>query len=188
MVHLTLCSGNNLNIKHLMLITTLVFSMGCRSQIKVHIRSELEPPFSNQGEQEDYWAQELFKQDYKTEFYPKFDGIINSNENKIIFGKIQYIEFLDLNSEHQLIFEKGLFYPDILGGVNLKIGNLEEMTFLSDNPKVRRFSFWLYRPNIANPLVYFFELTNNKANEKTDWKSFVEGARLTFVKNGWAII
>ena len=41
---------------------------------------------------------------------------------------------------------------------------------------------------MANPQVYLFELTNEKANEKTDWKSFIKNAKLTFVKEGWIII
>ncbi|GAA4239857.1 hypothetical protein [Winogradskyella damuponensis] len=183
-------------IKKMKLIVTillLTFSFGCKSQnnpekVETEKTTELKPPFKNQGEQEKYWAQEFFKEEYKKKHYSKFVGEIEKSENKIKFGKVQYVELFDTNSDYNLIFEKGLFYPDILSAISLRIGNLEELEFLSKNPKVKRFWFWLYQPNMANPQVYLFELTNEKANEKTDWKSFIKNAELTFVKNGWIII
>ncbi|MFI0431227.1 hypothetical protein [Mariniflexile sp. HMF6888] len=180
-------------MKLFVLILLLTFSTDCKSQsnsekVETEKRTELKPPFNNQGEQEDYWAQELFKKEYKKKHYSKFIGEITKTDNKIHFGKVQYIELLDINSDYHLIFEKGLLYPDILSAISLRIGNVEELEFLSGNPKVKRFRFWLYRSNVANPQVYIFELTNEKANEKTDWKSFIKNAELTFVKDGWIII
>ena len=178
-------------MRYLILILILTLTLNCKSQKSTVINepiTELKPPFNTQGEQEDYWAQELFKKEYKKKYYSKFNGEITRVENKIRFEKVQYIELLDTNPEYNLIFEKGLLYPDILGGLGLKIGSLEELNFLSNNPKVKRFRFWLYQWNSANPKVYLFELTNDKANEKTSWKSFLKNAKLTFIKDGWIII
>ncbi len=180
-------------MKLFVIILLLTFSINCKSQskpenVETEKTTELKPPFKNQGEQEKYWAQELFKKEYKKKYYSKFIGEIEKSDNKIKFGKVQYVELFDTNSDYSLIFEKGLFYPDILSGISLRIGSLEELEFLSDNPKVKRFWFWLYRPNMANPQVYLFELTNDKADKKTDWESFIKNAELTFVKDGWIII
>lgn len=180
-------------MKLFLTILLLTFTTVCKSQnepgkVETEKSTELRPPFKNQGEQEDYWAQELFKKEYKKQYYSKFIGEITTTDSKIKFGKVQYIELFDSNSDYNLIFEKGLFYPDILNAISLRIGSLKELEFLSNNPKVKRFRFWLYRPNMANPQVYLFELTNEKANEKTDWKSFIKNAKLTFVKEGWIII
>jgi len=87
-----------------------------------------------------------------------------------------------------LIFEKGILHPEIFNTLTLKIGSLDELEFLSNNPQVKRFKFWLYQPNMMNPQVYLFELTNDEANENTTWNSFMENAKLTFVKNGWIVI
>lgn len=180
-------------MKLILIILLLTFTSVCKSQsepekVKTEKSTELIPPFKNQGEQEDYLAQELFKKEYKKQHYSKFIGEITTTDSKIKFGKVQYIELFDSNSDYNLIFEKGLFYPDILNAISLRIGSLEELEFLSNNPKVKRFRFWLYPPNMANPQVYLFELTNENANEKTDWKSFIKKAKLTFVKDGWIII
>ncbi len=182
-------------MKSLILILSLTLCYSCASQVQltdstIEKKSGLrKPTFKNQGEQEDYWAQEFFKKEYKPEKYLKYSGEIKIREdNRIHFGQFQAVEIFNTNSENNMIFTKGLFYPDILGLMSLKIGNLEEVKFLSDSPKIKRFRFWLYRPNMANPQVYFFELTNNKATERTEWNSFIENARLTFVKGGWIII
>ncbi|GLB48735.1 hypothetical protein [Neptunitalea lumnitzerae] len=177
----------------LYVILVWVLTLSCSSvykttEVEVNSSIQLSPPFTNQGEQEDYWAQELFKKEYTKKQYSKFVGEITNTGNKIRFGKFQFVELFDSNSDYNMIFEKGLFYPDILNVISLNIGSLEELKFLSDNPKVKRFRFWLYRPNMANPQVYVFELTNYKATEKTDWKSFIKDAQLTFVKDGWIIL
>ncbi len=180
-------------MKLFVVILLLTFSISCKSKnklekVETEKKTELKPPFKNQGEQEKYWAQELFKREYKKKHYSKFVGEIIKSDNKITFGKVQYVELFDTKSDYNQIFEKGLFYPDILNGNSLKIWNLEELEFLSDNPKVKRFWFWLYHPYMANPQVYLFELTNDKADEKTDWESFIKNAELTFVKDGWIIV
>jgi len=90
----------------IVILLIITFSItSCQSQIgseqkKTEKKLELKPPFSNQGEQEDYWAQELFKKEYDKKYYPKFLGKIITSESKIRFGKFKYIEFLDTNSKY----------------------------------------------------------------------------------------
>ena len=76
--------------------------------------------------------------------------------------------------------------------VRLKIRGLEELTFLSDAPTVKRFELWVFigvnNQFIMNPEVYYFELTNETANKETDLKSFIENAKLTFIHYGGVVI
>lgn len=159
------------------------------SEIKVESKSELKPPFANQGEQEDYWTQELFKKEYKAKTYKKYYGEIKVDTiNRIRFGKVQSITLSGTDSKLNSIFTNGLFYPELLGSLSLQISDLVELEFLTDSPKVKRFRFWLFRPNMANPQVYVFELQNENATEKTDLESWFKQAKLTFLKAGWLII
>tara|TARA_R100000306_G_scaffold40171_1_gene39511 strand:+ start:126 stop:641 length:516 start_codon:yes stop_codon:yes gene_type:complete len=167
---------------------------GCTSQSKIvetkaEQKAELKPPFANQGEQEDFWAQELFKKEYKANTYSKYIGEIKlENENQIRFGDVQSIFISGTETKYYSILTNGLFHPDLLNALSLQITDLEEMEFLSNSPKVKRFRFWLFRPNMANPQVYLFELRNENATEKTDWEKWIKGSKLTFLKDGWIII
>lgn len=70
----------------------------------------------------------------------------------------------------------------------LRIGEFEELKFLSKNPTIKIFRYWEYRKGFANPQVYFIELTNIAADKSTDMETFIKGAALTFVKDGWIIM
>ena len=149
---------------------------------------EPKPHFRNQGEQEDYWAKQVFAKEYTKSEYPKFVGEIKIvSDSKIQFNEIQYAELWNSKPEYKLIFENGLLYPEILGFDNLQIRSLEELTFLSNSPTVKRFRFLLFSLAM-NPDVYLFELTNETANKNTNWESFIENAKLTFIKYGWTMI
>ena len=188
-------------------IILLTFSIGCKSQskpekVKNEKITELKPPFNNQGEQEDFWAQEFFKNQYEKQNHDKFSEKIsvivdkeildgNGNhfyfDNKIQFGnRILNIQLSDL--KYQSIFTSGILYPEVISSDDIRIGALEELTFLSNSNKIKRFRMWISYPKRANPEVYLFELINDKASEKTKWNDFIENAELTFIKNGWIII
>lgn len=171
--------------------------------------------FANQGEQEDYWAEKLFYEKYKKENYKKFAGDIKViDKNHIRFGnKILRGYF---SPELKSIFTQGIFYPQIITGDSvapkksneeiskmtdgqkvfynmtqndtLVIGEFEELKFLSKSPTIKRFRYWEYRKWSANPQVYFIELTNTTADKSTDMETFIKGATLTFVKDGWIIM
>jgi hypothetical protein len=171
--------------------------------------------FKNQGEQDDYWVEKLFEEKYTKQNYKRFTGeIVVVDKNHIRFGnKVLRAYFSpDLKS----IFTQGIFYPQIITGDSvtpkksekelrkmtdvqklfynmtqndtLAIGEFEELKFLSTSPTIKRFRFWEYRKGFANPQVYFIELTNTTADKSTDLTTFINGATLTFVKDGWIII
>jgi hypothetical protein len=208
-------------MKIFVVILIITFSIGCKSQSKLkkvetEKIQELKPPFSNQGEQEDYWAQELFKKEYiKKSFEIYSDEIKETGKTELIFDNKSF-HIYGVNDTLKGIFQKGILYPQLLSGYttekrkskkeldsltisgnyfyeltrgdNLTITNLEELKYLSNSPKIKRFRFWLSRPNSANPQVYLFELTNANADKNTKLSEFIENCELTFLKDGWIII
>tara|TARA_R110002033_G_scaffold170514_1_gene213207 strand:+ start:147 stop:797 length:651 start_codon:yes stop_codon:yes gene_type:complete len=205
------------------IILLLTFSIGCKSQsnleqVNTEKSTELKPPFKNQGEQENYWAQEFFKTKYEKQFYEKFSNDITEiaiNEIEEIdeiqlFYDNKSFKIYEIDKSLKLIFIKGLLYPQLFSGFsteprksekeldslsvservfyemsrgdNLTISNLEELEFLSDSPKVKRFRCWLMFPKTVNPRVYLFELTNENADKNTELKEFLENSELTFLK------
>jgi len=71
-----------------------------------------EPDFKNQGEQEDYWAEELFKKDHNEQHYQRYKGPIIINGDT--FGYSDKVLTVYTTPELKAIFEKGLFYPEII--------------------------------------------------------------------------
>jgi|SRR5689334_4847272 len=198
-------------------ILVILFLAICTFQTKAQTKDTfvVRTQFANQGEQEDYWAEKLFYEKYKKETYKRFAGDINViDKNHIKFGnKILQGYF---PPELKSIFTQGIFYPQIITGdtvapkksneeINkmtdgqrvfykmtqndtLVIGEFEELKFLSKSPTIKRFRYWEYRKWSANPQVYFIELTNAAADKSTDMETFIKGATLTFVKDGWIIM
>jgi hypothetical protein len=176
----------------------------------------VEREFKNQGEQEDYWAEQLFKKDYKKQKFEKFSGqIIITNRDTYRYGD-KVLNVYNTSAELRSIFEKGIFYPEIITGNtksetkskqqlgtmtanekffynlsradSLTITDFEELKFLSKTPQQKRFRFWLFRKGFANPITYFIELTNENATSATGIATFINGSTLTFFKEGWIII
>lgn len=171
--------------------------------------------FKNQGEQENYWAEQLFEKEYSKKYFKKFKDDILVTGNNFTYGD-QTLIVVHTPKELNRIFSTGLFFPSIITGdsktvvkskpeldtlpiaqqvfYNLTrtdsftISGVEELNFLTKTNTVKRFRFWLFRKGSANPTVCFFELTNEKANDKTDLASFINGATLTFFKSGWVVI
>ena len=175
-------------IKYSFLI--LILCLSCNSQKKKvkslsHEKKEIQPPFSNQGEQELYWAQEVFKNEYEQKVYDKFHGEIEIIAENTI-GYDTDLLTLYCNPAHKIIFTSGILYPKIFYSNSVGISNLKELDFLSNSPKVKRFVCHFYDNNsgLANPTIYYFELINETATEKTDFRSFLNYAKLTFVKRG----
>jgi hypothetical protein len=195
----------------ILIVTIVAFQTKAQTKDTFIVRTQ----FANQGEQEDYWAEKLFHEKYKKENYKRYTGDIKViDKNHIRFGnKILQGYF---SPELKSIFTQGIFYPQIITGdsVSLKksnkeisamtdgqrvfykmnqndtlvIGEFEELKFLSKSPTIRRFRYWVYRKWSANPQVYFIELTNTGADKSTDMETFIKGATLTFVKEGWIIM
>ena len=206
-------------MRYLIIIVIVIFTFGCKTQRNEIIAvptSDFKPPFRNQGEQENYWAQEVFKSNYKKLKYDKYSGKIENIDNEIFIYGNKSFNLYGVNNTLVRIFSKGILYPQLISGHNseprktkqeldplstsehliyeymrsddLTITNLEELGYLSNSPKVKRFRLWLGGPKSANPQVYLFELTNINADKKTDLKEFIESSQLTFLKEGWIII
>lgn len=183
------------------LLIFIFFSANCQ-ETKVK-----EPTFETQGEQEDYWAKKLFEKEYKKQEYYKFEGRITVVDEFTIKYDDEILSIYNTKAELKKVFEKGIFYPRIITGPlksgkprkielesmlfrddSLRITDFEEQIFLNYYPKVKRFKFWLYMKGVANPTVYFIELTNENAKAETDIENFINGSKLTFFVKGWMIL
>ena len=197
--------------KKYLIIIVLLLLLGCSSQKKYNYsvsNNKKKTMIRTQEEQEKLWAQNIFKNNYKKTEYDKFNGVITKKDSLFQFigidsltyfekysvfqfGEKQSIVFIDENSDYQLIFEKGLLHPAIFGLEKVKVGYIKELCFLSNNPKIKRFSFQEYcqEPySVHCSRICYFELTNETATKKTNWNSFLENAKLTFLKAGSIII
>ena len=201
--------------RHFFIITVLTLTfISVDAQTTDH-KKQTKREFKNQGEQEDYWAERLFKKEYSKTSFDKFKGDVVINGDGFIFGDKTFV-IVNTPKELKPIFSSGLFYPNIITGDtksviksqaeldtlsteqkvfynltrtdSLTISGFEELKFLTKANTQKRFRFWLFRKGTANPTVCFIELTNDKANDKTDLTTFINGAVLTFFKSGWIVI
>jgi len=171
----------------LIVILIITFSESIAQIDSIKEKQESELNFNNQGEQEDYWAEQLFNENYTKQKYNKFDGEINIiDENNIMYDST-LVELFDCDKVLKTIFQTGLFYPKILNTNKLKISNIEELKFLITTPKTKRLRFYLWNEIILHPTVYFIELTYEGVDEKTDLHTFIKNSELTFIKRGWMI-
>ena len=164
---------------------------------------------TTQGQQEQYWAQEIFDKKYTPQGFELYKGAIKIlTETTFDYDK-SFISANFVEKEYKILFEKGIFYPAIFAGYNdgrileppqlsdsikkgsiynffrtdsLFVGILEDLEFLNLSPKIKRFKLYLSRSGLMNPSMYIFELTNEKATRKTSLLSFVTDAKLTFLK------
>ncbi|KGO84672.1 hypothetical protein, partial [Flavobacterium suncheonense] len=192
------CCIKVLNPPVTIIILFLIVSISVNAQKK-------ERTFKNQGEQEDYWAEKQFEENYYEESYRKFkETIVIIDENTIKYNNEVLI--LDVEKKLKPIFEKGIFYPEIITGKvksgqarkeeldsmlirndSMYISNLKEIK--SPHPvTIKRFRFWLSQKGSANPTACLIELTNNTATKNTKLEDFIIGSRITFFKSGWKAI
>jgi hypothetical protein len=160
------------------------------SQHRKTRREKSEPDFETAGEQEIYWAKEIFKNDYKTVHYKKFEGSVGKVDPLTFKFDTVTFKLIEEQPVFSLILENRLLNPSTLGS---SLHDFEEPEYLKTSPQVKRFKIvvgvWFNGGiKLANPIVYFFELTNKKATKDTDIKTFIEGAELTFLKQGWVMI
>ncbi|PNQ72884.1 hypothetical protein C1T31_09250 [Hanstruepera neustonica] len=137
------------------------------------------------------------------------------NETKFIYDDKSF-KIYEKNETLKLILKKGILYPQLFSGFstelrksdneldslsvsdrafyemsrgdNLTISNLEELKFLSESPKIKRFRFWVMFPKTTNAREYMIELTNENADKNTELKEFIENSKLTFLKMSNIII
>ena len=143
--------------------------------------------FKNQEEQENYWTRNIFEENYTKETFRKFSGKIIVSGDTIKYLDKYFLAWVPTKFKN--IFSSGIFYPTVITGQSkssyrLTISNFEELDFLSESPIQKRFRFWLQGKGLVNPTVCFIELTNQNATENTDIETFINGASLTFYKEG----
>lgn len=143
-------------------------------------------------------ARSIFSsKEYTKSNYPRFNKlkIKQINNNTYQFGDRTLSISID-NERNKTWFRNGIFNPDIVFGNifnlttndSLSICCLEELEPLNPNPQTKRFKFWLFRVGLLNPLEYYVEFTNEKANRNTSLRAFVKNARMTFFYKGTLII
>jgi hypothetical protein len=147
--------------------------------------------FKNQGGQEDYWTRNIFAENYTKKTFRKYSGKIVVSGDTIKYLDKYFLTWVP--SKFKNIFSSGIFYPTVITGQSkssyrLKISNFEELDFLSKTPTQKKFRFWLQGIGLVNPTVCFIELTNQDATDNTDIETFINGASLTFYKEGWIVI
>lgn len=148
-------------------------------------KKEVTPNFANQGEQEVYWTKKLFESKYKKQNFKKYNGNIKLDDNHDVMYGDTVVQISGCDGDLKSIFTSGLLYPQIWGENKIRIGNVEELHFLNQSPKNKRFTFLMWHPQMHNPTVCFFELTNDKASKKTNIAQFIKGSKLTFFQSGW---
>lgn len=168
------------------------------------------PEFETQGEQEAYWAKELFESFYIKQKYPVFKGTLSIKDEKYFAFNGQVLIVSTNAAELKSIFSKGIFYPQIITGDcptqkpdsgdkqnkvvelfscdSLTISSIEELKFPNTSIKQKRFRFYLWRNGLANPQLQMIELTNDKAKKNITLADFIKGAHLTFYKAGSILI
>ena len=187
----------------LLKIILLFLPVCCLAQNKV-----TKPEFANQGEQEDYWARQLFDSSYVKQEYPLFSGTITIKDGEYFSFNGQVL-IVSSPAELVPVFSGGIFYPQLITGDcgtqqgspgkkkevpalfgcdSLRISDIEELTFMATSVAQKRFRFLLWRKGFANPRLQFLELTNDRAKENMTLTEFIKGARLTFYKAGSILI
>ena len=69
-------------------------------------------------------------------------------------------------------------------GHTIKIDYFELLNDVKSKSMQRRFKFWVDGVG-GGATVLILELTNEKADNKTDIESFIEGAKVTFLRQAW---
>jgi len=67
---------------------------------------------------------------------------------------------------------------------SLTITDFTVRNSFNESPTKRRFDFLLFYKGFANPTEYSIELINENATKKTDLRTFIDGASLTYIKRG----
>ncbi|MEG2310230.1 hypothetical protein SAMN05421796_10614 [Chryseobacterium piscicola] len=158
---------------------------------------------------------EHFEKNYKKQNYKKFNGTIIVNNNNVSFDKrtitfdtaekiIQTIlkngliypqliseyqaekykkETTDRTQKRFMKIQKD--WKSSFDIVSLKLSQLQDLQYFKNNIQVKRFKVISKNNNLPNSVIYFFELTNEKATAKTNLEDFVNGAKLTFFEQEW---
>lgn len=162
------------------------------------------------------FAMGVFKSDlYRPATLQKFGGEIKKTGDTYYKFGDKKLKISVPDTTLLIIFQKGIFNPDIVFGEetthkeqaeldtlpqnqkvfynltrndSLSICCFEPLGLLDPNPQTRRFKFWVFRIGMANPTEYYLELQNYKATKATTLKEFLESSTMTFYYKGTIII
>ena len=185
----------------------LLFSLSLSLLLSINVFGQkTEKPTSK-----DKAAIEHFKNDYKKKNYKKFSGNISVKDNQVLFDtKIIYYDKSDkitkLILQEGLVYPQLLTdfqidkfenedsdrtqkrfvrlqknWKDSFEVNNIKLSNASELLFLSSDVKVKRFKISCKDPKFPNIMVYYFELTNKNATDKTPLEEFIKNSKLTYI-------
>jgi hypothetical protein len=177
--------------RYLICLLVLCSPWACRAQ--QHLDNERIPAqreFATAGEQDEYWARKLFQDQYRYHEHANFKDSIYA---RLVMGKYQLSYGRDtltaeLNPALLPLLIKGLIYPHVAGFSLQKVCCFQELPHATNSPQRRRFMFWSFEPMMLNPTVYIFEIENRRATVNTDIGSFLKGAVLTFMHEGWLVL
>jgi hypothetical protein len=154
---------------------------------------------------------EHFKSDYKKKNYKKFEGKTTIKDTQVQFDdKIIYYDksdkiiasvlkegliypqlltdyqmekFLDETTDRtQKRFLKLQKDPRASFDVNnVKLSSIKELTFVSSNPKAKRFKITFKDTRINSTILYLIEFTNKSAKENTPLEEFIKDSSLTYL-------
>lgn len=146
--------------------------------------------------------------------YKPFAGHINVIDS----GAVQYngdvLLIKGISPEYFYLFQHGILHSGLFGGgkgnsqkINLDtlsanqkafyafirtdtltISNITAQSLKDNSKKVKRFTFWLFKKGLANPIEYHFELTNPNGTNSTNSATFIQGSKLTLFEQGSIII
>ncbi|NVO32300.1 hypothetical protein [Hymenobacter lapidiphilus] len=146
--------------------------------------------FATAGEQDEYWARKLFQEKYLYHEYARFKGpiLVSSGEGKYRLSYARDTLMAELNPAFRPLLTEGILYPHVAGFSFQNICCFRELPHATNSPQRRRLVFWSFEPLMLNPTVYVLEVKNSQATENTDLETFLKGAVLTFIQEGWIII
>ena len=111
-----------------------------------------------------------------------------SNDGLLVRYENDSLRLIDVDDRFVRLFTNGTLYPTVADLYLHRISTIEELKQSTNSPQRRRFTFLAYTPRMVNPTKYVFELTNPQATGTTDLPTFLNGAVLSFIKEGWIML
>ena len=173
--------AKNRFMKQLVILTiSTFFFIGCGQLNSIKHR-----PFSDNQKQ----RLKSYNEKYYYHPHPKIKGnvdILKTDSGLFVAMDSVYFQFNDSNLTYLELFKIKLIPLDIIKNT-VHVFSFEEFYYFPISKHQRRFKFWYYQTNqdgffYINPNECIFELTNKNANRKTDLKTFISGAELTFYR------
>jgi hypothetical protein len=101
-----------LNHKYATFMLVIVFYCGCAEKPLSTKPFAVKTEFENEGQRQDYEAEQLFNQNYKVEYYKKYNGPVVLNGNNYEYKDV--VVSVEPVRELRAIFNKGIFYPEVM--------------------------------------------------------------------------